>query len=140
MNGIKYDYDKPRMDLLDYQFLLNTAQVMSYGAEKYAAYNWKGLHASRLFAALQRHLSSFWSGQDLDEESGLNHLYHASASLMMLASVIRDNPEELDDRYFQEKISYQREINLEECLETIEKNKKHYKRLMKAKKKRIRND
>ncbi len=128
MGGIKYDKDKPRMDLLDYQQLFGIAEVLTYGAEKYSPYNWKGLKASRIFAALQRHLAAFWSGEDRDPETGLSHLHHAAANLMMLNGVIRDNPEDLDDRYFAEKISEPipettRFIDIDEWIRTVEQRK-----------------
>jgi hypothetical protein len=53
--------------------------VYTHGAEKYADRNWEnGLHWSRIFAAIMRHLWKWWSGEDDDRESGLPHLAHAA--------------------------------------------------------------
>ena len=102
MAGTKYDDNKPRMDLLDYRWVEGIAQVLTFGAEKYGTHNWrKGIKTSRLFAALLRHMAAHWSGEDLDKESGLPHLDHAGACLMMMVATRRDMPQ-LDDRYKKE--------------------------------------
>ncbi len=61
--GSKYDGEKPRMDLLDADFLEGVAEVLTFGARKYAAHNWRGgIHYSRLIAALYRHLGAINRG------------------------------------------------------------------------------
>lgn len=86
MEGVKYDAGKVQMELLDPSFLEGTAAVLTFGAAKYDAYNWaKGMQWSRVFGALMRHMWKFWRGQELDEETGISHLYHASCCLMFLA-------------------------------------------------------
>ncbi len=56
-SGVKHDQGKPRMDLLDADASEGLAAVLTFGANKYAAYNWRGgLQYSRLIAALLRHL------------------------------------------------------------------------------------
>lgn len=98
-DGLKLDHDKPRMELLEPEYLRGTADVLTYGAQKYAAENWRaGIDATRLYGALQRHLNAFWSGEDVDPESGLPHLYHASCELMFLDWTVRHLPER-DDRW-----------------------------------------
>jgi len=100
----KFDDGKPRLDLIDYSFLEGLGYVLAFGAEKYDEHNWrKGLPISRLIAASLRHIGKFNNGQDLDDESGLNHLYHAAACLMM-ASWMYNTKKELDDRYANEQI------------------------------------
>ena len=95
MVGIKHDKEKLRMDLIPYEALEGLAEVLSFGANKYSDHNWRGGVAhSRLYAACQRHLSSYWNGETLDPESGLNHLKHAMANITFMLSL----PEE-DDRY-----------------------------------------
>jgi len=99
MKGNKDDDGKPRHDLLDYDFVTNLAEVLSFGARKYGDHNWRGgIKTSRLFSALQRHLTAFWGGEDIDKESGLSHLSHAAANLMMLQATLKDKPS-MDDRY-----------------------------------------
>jgi hypothetical protein len=83
--GKKNDHGKPRYDLLPCDVLEEITIIFTHGAEKYGEYNWtKGMSWSRLFAAAQRHQWSFWSGDDVDEESGRPHLTHAIVNLMFL--------------------------------------------------------
>ena len=57
--GLKYDNEKPRMDLLDFDALEGLSKVLTFGANKYAAHNWrKGISYSRLTAAMLRHLAA----------------------------------------------------------------------------------
>lgn len=97
--GIKHDAEKPRMDLLSTEALLQIANVMGYGAKKYSAHNWRGGIAwSRVIAAALRHITAFNAGENLDPETGLSHIAHASCCLMFLLDYIKSHPE-LDDRY-----------------------------------------
>ena len=97
--GIKHDAGKPPITLLDRDFIEGAAQVMRFGAEKYGRHNWcKGISHTRLADAAMRHLIAWASGEDIDPESGLPHIDHASASLNMLRGNQRLHPG-LDDRY-----------------------------------------
>lgn len=82
----KYDMNKKiRPELLPSKATEEVMKVFTFGAEKYGDFNWrKGLEFSRLWGAAQRHQMSFWQGEDIDKESGLPHVAHAIANLMML--------------------------------------------------------
>lgn len=83
--AIKHDQAKPRMELLSSVALQRTAQVMTFGAEKYESHNWrKGFNWSRLYGAAMRHLLAHMDGENLDPESGLSHLDHAACCIMFL--------------------------------------------------------
>lgn len=83
--AVKDDYDKARFDLIPPQALRSVADAFTYGAKKYGDHNWEsGIAWSRLYAAAERHLNSFWSGQGIDDESNLPHLAHAAANILML--------------------------------------------------------
>lgn len=98
-SGSKYDGDKPRMDLLDADFLEQVASVLTFGAQKYAAHNWRGgIAYSRLIAAAYRHLGAINRGEDIDPESGLPHVAHLGCCVMFLSSMMAKKPE-LDDRF-----------------------------------------
>lgn len=98
--GTKYDGEKPRMDLIDAEFLEGLAGVLTFGANKYAAHNWRGgINISRLLAASYRHLGSINKGEDIDNESGLEHVYHLSCCVMFLSWMLKHR-KDLDDRYF----------------------------------------
>lgn len=97
--GVKFDHDKNRVDLLSPYWLEGVAQVLTYGAKKYSAHNWrKGISQSRLIGACLRHIFSYMRGEDHDPETGLSHLHHASCCLMFLSETSQSHPE-LDDRY-----------------------------------------
>lgn len=97
--GIKHDSGKAQLELLSPTWLLGVGSVLTFGAKKYAAHNWRhGLKQSRLLGAALRHVVAYLGGEDLDKESGLSHLYHASCCLMF-ASELRLTHPELDDRY-----------------------------------------
>ena len=98
-SGLKHDDGKPRMDLLDRVALEEIARVLGFGAEKYAAHNWRGgIAYSRLVAAALRHLHAFNDGEDLDPESGLSHLGHLGCCVMFLLNMAATRPD-LDDRH-----------------------------------------
>jgi hypothetical protein len=96
--GVKFDQDKPRMELLDSYAIEQLAKVLSFGAKKYAAHNWrKGLSKSRLIGAALRHLFAYLGGQDTDPETGLSHVAHAMCCCMFLLGL--EHRPELDDRH-----------------------------------------
>lgn len=64
-------------------------KVAGYGASKYGHNNYvKGYPWHLSYAALQRHLMQFWSGADIDEESGQPHLAHAAWHCLALLSFL----------------------------------------------------
>lgn len=97
--GVKFDADKPPLHLVDRTATENLAKVLGFGAKKYQPNNWrKGISQSRLIGAALRHLLAHGDGEDLDPESGLPHVDHAQACLMMLSNLRATRPE-LDDRH-----------------------------------------
>lgn len=97
--GVKYDQEKPRMDLLDMDALEGLAKVLTFGANKYDANNWRGgIVNSRLIASLLRHLAAYQRGEDIDPESGLPHLDHIGCNWMFL-SYNSKRLRHCDDRY-----------------------------------------
>ena len=71
--------------LIPVEFLAEVARVYNYGATKYSAENWRqGYPWSWSYDALGRHLAAFWSGQEIDPESGRHHLAHAAFHLASL--------------------------------------------------------
>lgn len=99
LTGRKDDQDKPRMELLSTAALTGIAEVLTFGAKKYAAHNWRGgIEYSRLIGAALRHITAFNDGEDLDPESGLSHIDHAQCCLHFLSTQIHKGTG-LDDRY-----------------------------------------
>lgn len=101
-NGKKNDKDfrvKPPITLVPLEAMWEIAKVMGFGREKYDAHNWKGgIKYSRLLDAAMRHIIQFTQGEDVDSESGLNHLAHAGCCITMLLELTKHRPD-LDDRY-----------------------------------------
>ena len=93
--GVKYDQDKPRMDLLVLdcpRALREVSAVLGYGAKKYSEDNWLRVPdaSKRYMAAALRHLTAHTSGEKLDPESGYSHLGHfASCALFILELEMR---------------------------------------------------
>lgn len=86
----KFDSGKPALSLLPIEALEEVAKVLSYGATKYGKNNYKaGFNRSRLIDAALRHLYADSVKQDIDSESGLMHLAHAAASILMLIQNIK---------------------------------------------------
>jgi hypothetical protein len=84
--AVKADGGKVRVDLIPVHPLLLTAEVLTFGARKYADRNWeKGFDWSRIYGAALRHLLAWWSGEDNDPETGISHLGHALCCVMFLA-------------------------------------------------------
>lgn len=98
--AIKNDAKKPRMGLIPQLALLVVGKVMTYGAMKYADYNWmRGFNYSILTDAAMRHIIAFNCGEDNDLESGLPHLAHAACCLLMLLELTILRIPDRDDRW-----------------------------------------
>lgn len=82
----KDDAGKLRFDLVSPLFEEAVADVLTYGADKYAPNQWKEVENAkdRYYAALRRHLSAWRKGEKIDSESGKSHLAHAACNIMFL--------------------------------------------------------
>lgn len=88
-----------RMELLPFDVLMrDVSPLYAAGARKYADHNYRrGYDWSLSFGALMRHATQFWSGEEVDGETGCAHMasvvFHALALLLFTV----EHPE-LDDR------------------------------------------
>lgn len=97
--GRKDDDDKARYDLLPPDALYEVVRVYTFGAGKYGDRNWEtGIKWGRVFAAICRHLFSWWGGERCDHETGISHLAHAAWGCLTLQAYILRGMEEFDDR------------------------------------------
>jgi hypothetical protein len=97
--GTKKDQDKSRMDLIDPDFLEDIGYVMGFGAQKYAAHNWRnGIAVSRLVSAAFRHLAAINRGEEIDPETGKPHAAHLACNAMFLHWMPKARPD-MDDRW-----------------------------------------
>lgn len=61
------------------------ATVLTFGARKYKPNNWRNCQElERYEAAFMRHYFAFIGGEELDKDSGYNHLWHALTNLVFL--------------------------------------------------------
>ena len=118
---MKYDKQKPPIHLVPVDPIIGAANTLKFGAEKYGEHNWrddmKETSFSRSYSSVQRHLLSFWMGEDTDPESGLPHLDHALTQLMILIMQTK-YASNMDDRYIdvnKEKYQYE-DSGIEDCI------------------------
>lgn len=95
----RFNEGKPEVSQLDPRFIMALADLMTKSAKKYGRYNWsKGQEYHTPFDSCQRHLLKWISGEDVDSESGMNHLLHAAANIMIMWTSQQKNIKELDTR------------------------------------------
>ena len=84
VEGRKYDGDKAKLYLLPPKSILEVGKVLTYGAEKYDAENWRKVDdlQNRYTSAALRHIFAHMDGELEDEETGLSHLAHAMCCLL----------------------------------------------------------
>ena len=84
MDGIKYDSEKPKMNLLPPKAIVEVGKVLTFGAQKYGPENWKELEdlQNRYTAGALRHIFAHMDGEKLDPETGLSHMAHALCCLL----------------------------------------------------------
>ena len=84
--GLKYDGGKLLMTLVKPEFVKGVAEVLTFGANKYAPNSWQTVpDAKRRYEdALYRHWLAYLEGEQLDNESGLEHLKHLACNAMFL--------------------------------------------------------
>lgn len=94
MSGTKHDQEKVRLDLIDAEAVEGLAKVLTFGAQKYEAHNWRvGISNSRLLAAMLRHTFAIMRGEYTDPESGLPHIDHVGCCWMFLSWNFKNKPE-----------------------------------------------
>jgi len=83
-----------RFDLIPTKPLWLLAELYGEGAKKYADNNWRqGYDWSLSYAAAQRHMNSFWAGEDIDPEMGVPHTVCAMFHMMALTEYLTTHPE-----------------------------------------------
>ena len=87
MSGKKYDLGKSMMSLLPFEALRAVGDVLTYGANKYAAHNWrKGMKWSRVSDAMLRHYERYSLGEERDPDTGMLHTAHLACNALFLLS------------------------------------------------------
>ena len=87
--GTKHSDGKPPLHLINREALIREAEVLAFGAKKYAEWNWaKGLSRTDVARAAIGHIYAWLDQEDIDPESGLNHIAHARCELGFLLEFI----------------------------------------------------
>ncbi len=91
----RFNTGKLRWGLVHYKSLEPMVRVLMYGAEKYAADNWKKpIKDNREnLECLQRHLAALMDGELNDPETGQPHIGHIMCNAMFF-QYHQDNPQE----------------------------------------------
>lgn len=84
--GLKFDKGKLRYDLVPPHAIKAIADVLTYGADKYAPNSWQTVSdgETRYTAAMMRHFEAYREGEELDPETGKSHLSHCLCNLTFL--------------------------------------------------------
>ena len=89
---VKHDKEKLQFRLLPPVGVEEVIKVLMHGAEKYSPDNWRLCRESdRYWDAAQRHLWAHQRGEKLDTETGLPHVAHAAACLLILVELDTHN-------------------------------------------------
>jgi len=99
MTGIKYDSAKPKMNLLPPKAIVEVAKVLTFGAQKYDAENWRKLDdlQNRYTAGALRHIFAHMDGEKLDPETGLSHMAHALCCLLFKLEIELEDGESKEE-------------------------------------------
>jgi len=65
---------------------IGAAMALKDGAAKYGPYNWRAepINISTYIGAIQRHMLAYQDGEDVAEDSGVDHLGHVAACCALL--------------------------------------------------------
>lgn len=101
-SAARFNNGKTRYELIPTHLLKNTADVLTFGAEKYSPWNWaRGFPLSTIIGCMKRHIAAIERGEDIDPESGLPHAGHLGCNLVFFEHVmklIEAGHKDLDDR------------------------------------------
>lgn len=81
----KDDSGKIMPSLIEPEFMIGLANVLTDGASKYGLNNWKECKDTRRYEdALYRHLLQYLRGENTDSDSGHHHMLHIACNAMFL--------------------------------------------------------
>lgn len=90
--GMKFDDDKLQFSLIPPEIKLYLAEILTFGAKKYAPDNWKKVDVKRYYDAFERHINAFQLGEENDQESGMHHLKHALTNMVFITWLELNKP------------------------------------------------
>lgn len=81
--ALRYNDGKAQWHLVHFKSLIPMVDVLTYGAIKYAPFNWqKPMELHQILNSMQRHLAALMDGELNDEESGKLHIGHIMSNCM----------------------------------------------------------
>lgn len=97
--GVKYDSEKSDYSLIPPYAIEEVVKVLTFGAKKYSAGNWKKLDNAwdRYFAAAQRHMWALQRDEESDLESDYHHAAHAVACLLFMIEIDKSKNSDIID-------------------------------------------
>ena len=81
-DGLKLPYE-----LLPAKAIEEVVQVLDFGAKKYGRNDWRNFKEEdlpKLMGAALRHIFAYMRGEEVDKQTGVDHLAHASCDLLFL--------------------------------------------------------
>jgi hypothetical protein len=97
-NGLREDAGKLPIDLIPADVQAELAEVLRFGARKYAARNWeRGMAWSKAYGPLLRHLNEWARGHRIDKESGRATMAHVLCNAVFLLAYELRGLHKLDD-------------------------------------------
>ena len=90
---------KAPMSTVPANVLAEIGVAMLEGSMKYGRHNYRaaGVRGSVYYDGVMRHLMAWWEGEDIDPDSGMNHIVKAMTSLVVLRDAMH-NDKWSDDR------------------------------------------
>lgn len=104
---------KPPLSVLPCPVLYEIAAGCLEGAFKYRRHNYRvaKIQASVYYDAAMRHLMAYWEGEDIDPDSGINHISKAMACLFVFRDAMMNDMVD-DDRPPKAKAGWMDRIQL----------------------------
>ena len=120
---------KAPMSTVPANVLAEIGVAMLEGSVKYGRHNYRaaGVRASVYYDAVMRHLMSWWEGEDMDPDSGMNHITKALSCLVVLRDAQMQQMY-TDDRPPKSKVFYE-ELHQKSAIildKYSDRNPKHY--------------
>ncbi len=77
---------KPSLASVPPMPLFEIGKAMSDGARKYGRFNWRehSITGSVYYDAMMRHLTAWYNGEDIASDSGVHHLAHLAACVLIV--------------------------------------------------------
>lgn len=93
-DSLKFDSEKPRLDLVPPSLIEAVGIIRTYGVAKYHdPVSWKRVAPERFRAALVRHLCAYLRDpRGVDKESGYPHLWHLACNAAFLIALETPEP------------------------------------------------